>query len=659
MRITNQLLYSNFSRDYKRDTLLLNKLTSQISSGHKIQNSFDDSSVYIDSSRLEYEKISLSQIKKSSKSAQTFANNSDTVLNEFNDRLVQFKTKLIQAANASHNETSLNAIADDLQAIKENLMDLANTSINGKFLFSGTAFAVKPIDSEGNYHGNSNEVEATTGTDAALAYNIDGNSLFLGSDSDYSKKLSTNVKMYSNANDKTILKSSDTIKDMIENNGNNTGDTGAQTTAYFYLQGKNSDATTFKNKFSINVNDTVDTLLESIKNSFTPNDSVNVVLNDYGQIEITDKNKGNKSLEFSMVGAVDKDGGNDANVNDIDDLSSGSNVNIISFVKSNYTYSVDASSEELSFDRNYFAKNGNKLNSNVSQIDKNTNTFATAKTKLVDASGVSTLDGKTLYLRLSQIDGTVQNNVQIDFHNSGSTFSLDGGTTNFNIYDADGNVTGADKMTYQQLNDVISMIVSKNLPATNDKNGYDTAVSNAKGSVNVSLDYRGRLNIEDKLNSSTDMEFSMYDSTGDDFSSTTGNTLSFMSNNSVTIDEPNIDMFKDIDKMIKAVREGKFSMDSSLSDKRNPGIENSIRRIDHIRDHVAKMHTKIGSLSNALDGAYQRSDMLHVQVTTLQSDIADADMGEILAKYNQISVSFQALLSTISKTNSISLLNYL
>jgi len=659
MRITNQLLYSNFSRDYKRDTLLLNKLTSQISSGHKIQNSFDDSSVYIDSSRLEYEKISLSQIKKSSKSAQTFANNSDTVLNEFNDRLVQFKTKLIQAANASHSETSLNAIVNDLQAIKENLMDLANTSINGKFLFSGTAFAVKPIDSEGNYRGNSNEVEATTGTDTALAYNIDGNSLFLGSDSDYSKKLSTNVKMYSNANDKTILKSSDTIKDMIENNGNNTGDTGAQTTAYFYLQGKNSDATAFKNKFSINVNDTVDTLLESIKNSFTPNDSVNVVLNSYGQIEITDKNKGNKSLEFSIVGAVDKDGGNDANVNDIDDLSSGSNVNIISFVKSNYTYSVDASSEDLSFDRNYFAKNGNKLNSNVSQIDKNTNTFATAKTKLVDASGVSTLDGKTLYLRLSQIDGTVQNNVQIDFHNSGSTFSLDGGTTNFNIYDADGNVTGADNMTFQQLNDVISMIVSNNLPATNDKNGYDTAVSNAKGSVNVSLDYRGRLNIEDKLNSSTDMEFSMYDSTGDDFSSTTGNALSFMSNNSVTIDEPNIDMFKDIDKMIKAVREGKFSMDSSLSDKRNPGIENSIRRIEHIRDHVAKMHTKIGSLSNALDDAYQRSDMLHIQVTTLQSDIADADMGEILAKYNQISVSFQALLSTISKTNSISLLNYL
>ena len=659
MRITNQLLYSNFSRDYKRDSLLLNKLTTQVSSGHKIQNSFDDSSVYIDSSRLEYEKTSLSQIKKSSKSAQEFANNSDTVLNEFNDRLIKFKTKLIQAANASHDETSLNAIADDLQALKENLTDLANSSINGKFLFSGTAFSVKPVDSEGNYHGNANEVKATTGTDAALAYNIDGNSLFLGNDSDYNKIISTNIKMYSNVTDKTLLKSSDSIKSLVENNGDNPGDIGSQANAYFYIQGKNSDGTSFKNKININVNDSVDALLNSIKNSFSPSDSVNVVLNDYGQIEVTDKNKGQKSLDFSMVGAIDKDGGNDANVTDIDQLTSGSNVNIVSFVKSGFIQNIDAASEDVSFDRNDFKVQGNTLQGNISQIDKTTNTYASSSTKLVDASGISSLDGKRLNLRVTQINGTVQNSVQIDFHNAGSTFSLDGGTTNYNIYDAEGNVVDADKMTFQQLNDIVSMILANNLPATNDKAGYDAAVSNAKNSVGVSLDYRGRMIIEDKLNSSTSMKFSMYDSSSDDFSSTSGNAFSFMSNNAVSIDEPSVDMFKDIDKMIQSVREGKFSMDGSFGNERNPGIENAIRRIDHIRDHVAKMHTKIGSLSNALDGAYQRSDMLHVQVTTLQSDIADVDIGETLAKYNQVSISFQALLSTISKVNSISLLNYL
>jgi len=663
MRITNQLLYSNFSRNYKRDSLLLNKLTTQVSSGHKIQNSFDDSSVYIDSSRLEYEKTSFAQIKSSSKSAQTFANQSDTVLNEFNDKLVQFRTKLIQAANASNSDTNFEALANDLQSIKDNLVDLSNSSINGKFLFSGTAFSVKPIDSEGNYLGNGENVKATTGADTSLAYNVDGKSLFLGSDSDYKKMLSTNVVMYSD-NDKTILKGSDAIKSLVENNGNNTGDINNQTNAYFYLQAKNSDGTTFKERLTIDVNDTVDNLLSKIKDSFTPKDSVNVTLNQYGQIEVTDKNNGNKSIEFKLIGAVDKDGGDDAKKTDIDDLDTSNNVNIISFIESDFTQPSSINSK-VSLDRNFFTVDGNKLTSNISQVDKTINEYATASTKLVDTSGVSSLDGKTLYLRLNQIDGTLQNNVQIDFRSSGSTFSLDGGSTNYNIYDANGNKTDGDNMTYQQLNDVVAMIVSDNLPATtNSKTDYDTAIINARNVVDVSLDYKGRMTIEDKNNPSTQIKFSMYDSNNDQFPSNDntkedGNTLSFMSNNAITIDEPNVDIFKDLDDMIQAVRDGKFSADASNGDKRNLGIENAIRRVEHIRDHVAKMHTKIGSLSNALDGAYQRSDMLHVQVTTLQSDIADVDIGETLAKYNQVSISFQALLSTISKVNSISLLNYL
>ena len=655
MRITNQLRFDNFSNNYRRSSELLNKLNEQISSGHKIQDSFDDSSIYIDSARLEYEKNSFAQIKKTSQSAQEFASNADTVLSEFSDKLIQFKTKLIQAANASNSGTNFNAIANDLEAIKENLKDLANSSVNGKFLFSGTAFATKPIDNEGNYLGNDKEISATTGADVSLVYNIDGNSLFLGQDSDYNKIISTNVKMYSD-DSQTLLKGDDSIKKLVEYNGDNSGDIGSQGKAYFYLQGKNSDGTSFKNKIELSVDDSVDTLLDKVKNSFTPSDSVNVILNDYGQIEITDKNKGSKLVDFSMIGAVDKDGGSDANVTDIDDLASGSNVNIVSFLKSGYTNNADAANEEVSFDRNYFSKKGNNILGNISQIDKNTNDYATAKTLLVDASGVSSLDNTAFAIKYTDINGNAKS-AQINLSNSGSTFSVNGNS--YHIYDAQGNATNADDMTFQQLNDVASMIVSDNLPATDSKSDYDSAIQNAKNSVNVSLDYRGRLEIEDKLNKSSKIEFSMYDSKNDDFSSSVGNTLSFMSNNAVAVEDPNVDIFKDLDAIIKGVREGRLSMDGDSGDKRNIGIENAIRRVEHIRDHVAKMHTKIGSLSNALDGAYQRSDMLQLQVTTLQSDIADTDMGETLAKYNQVSVGFQAMLSTIAKINKISLLDYI
>ncbi|NPA73319.1 MAG: hypothetical protein GXO12_01265 [Epsilonproteobacteria bacterium] len=649
MRITNQLLYSNFEKDYRKSSSELNKINTQLSSGKIIQNSFDDSSVYIDDIRLEYEKTTLEQVKQSTQRAQEFANNSDSALSEFTDGLMQFKTKLIQAANGANSPTSLDAIANDLEAIKQNLMDLANTSINGQFIFSGTAFSTKPIDSKGDYHGNDKTVKAITGADSSLPYNIDGKSLFLGSDNDYKKMVSTNIKLYSD-DAKTILKSSDTVKDMMQYNGTNK--TADNDTAYFYIQGKNGNGTAFKKKIDINTSDNVDTLLRKIQDSFSPDDSVEVVLNDFGQIEITDKKNAEKSLDFSIVGAIDGNAG----VDDIDDLNS--DVNIVSFVESGYTPSPDAANEAVSFDRNYFAVDGDTLTSNVSQIDKTTNDYATTKTKLVDGSGLDSLDGETLYLRFDDINGNTQNDVQIDFSSSGSTFSVNG--TSYNIYDSEGNVTKADDMTYQQLNDVISMVVSNNLPVTNDKEGYDNAVDGAKSIVDVSLDYRGRMQIRDKLNASTDIKFSIYDSSSDDFSTDKGNSLSFMSNNAVTIDEPSIDLFKDIDEIIKSVREGKVSMDTEVpGDPRDMGIENAIRRIDHISDHVAKKHTLIGSLSNALNTSYQRSDLLSIQVQTLQSQVADVDIAEALAKYNQISLTYQAMLSTAAKINSMSLLNYM
>ncbi len=656
MRITNQLIFNNFNNDYTRSSSELNKMTAQISSGHKITNSYDDANVFMDTQRLEYEKTTLSQVKNSSQSAQEFANNTDTVMNSFNDDLTRFKTKLIEAANGSQDKTSLNSIANDLESIKTNLENLANSSINGQFLFSGTAFSEKPIDSEGNYHGNGDTVKATIGADSSLSYNIDGKSLFLGADSDYDKMLSTNVKMYSDQKNKTILKGSDSIKSLVENNGDNIGNIGSQSKAYFYIQGKNDDGTSFKKKIAISTSSKVDDLLDMIKNSFTPKDSVDVSLNDYGQIEITDKNNGQKSLKFNMIGAVDKDGGNDANVTDIDNLTTGTNVNIISFVKSGYTNTSDAANEEVSFDRNYFSKDGDTLSSNISQIDKTTNDFATAKTLLVNTSGKSSINGSELTIKYTDKNNNA-NSAKIDFNSSGSTFTVNGNT--YNIYNSSGSATNGDKMTYQQLNDVVSMLVSDNLPATNSKSDYDAAVENAKKDVNVSLDYHGKLNIKDLHNSVSNIKFSMYDSKNDDFSSNDGNNLSFMSNDAIAVDEPSVNMFKDLENMIQSVRDGKVSMDSSGENKREYGIENSIRRVEHIRDHVDKMHTKIGSLSNALNEAYQRSDMLSLQVTTLQSQISDVDMGAVLAKYNQVSVSFQAMLATIAKVNKISLLNYM
>jgi flagellar hook-associated protein 3 FlgL len=75
--------------------------------------------------------------------------------------------------------------------------------------------------------------------------------------------------------------------------------------------------------------------------------------------------------------------------------------------------------------------------------------------------------------------------------------------------------------------------------------------------------------------------------------------------------------------------------------------------------HITKEHTKIGSYSNALSQASDRSELLSINVQTVRSEVIDVDIGEAYMKFNQLSNSYQAMLSTVAKINSMTLLNYM
>ena len=813
MRITSSLFYATSSSEHQKAMKKMYDIDTQMSSGLKIQNSYEDSGVYVDTMRLNYEIATLEQSKETSSKAQTFAQNTDSTMNQFATTLDKFKSKLIQASSASNSQTSLNALANELQALKDHMVSLGNTSINGQFIFSGTSLLQKPLAADGTYLGNGESLTALIGSGVELPYNINGKDLFLGTDSDYNRIVSTNVPMFNQTklhpevmvetnntsnSQETYLKETDTIRDMV-------GDTDTDTTndpqTVFYLSGRKGDGSTFSTKIPIDSSSKISDLLESIGEAYgntTTNKVVDVSMNAHGQIELKDLKTGNQLLEMHLVGAVDRNAASgtkgNANQNNIDAILAQQNVDIISFQKSNFdstnasstissredifrpgTYyigypmynsdgntvnssttlnsfmpanttsitvgastlnilpttnvqdlmdtiklelpvgstirlengqmivedlsqttnltvnSIGASAfsvpDELNYTRRGFEKEGNELISNISQIVKNTNTFAKASDKLLDVAGTSSLDGKQFVLDYINVSGNKQS-ATINLSNgvAGSTFSIDLNNdgdvsdTNetFSIYNADGNVTKADDMTYQQLNDIVSMAVSNNLPkdsspsnvpvGTNPGAGdgninaieYNYAILNAKNNIEVTLDYKGRIAIKDKTTSESNIEFTMYDSSTNNYATgSDGTALSFMANDAVTISNPSIDFFKDLDAMIEAVRTGNFRMGTAGEDPRNIGMQNALSQLDHILDHVTKEHTKIGAYSNALLDAKDRAEYLSLNVKTVRSEVIDVDIAEAYLQFNQISNSYQAMLSTISKINSMSLLNYM
>jgi flagellar hook-associated protein 3 FlgL len=672
----------------------------QISSGLQIQYAHQNVTSFSDTMRLDNEITILGQIKKSTESGYKISNQTDIVLKDFQTSLDRTKTLLVQAANASNSDVSLDAIAVELRGLESHFKNLANTSINGQYLFSGSAVDIKPIAQDGTYRGNDAVMEAVLDSNVRQQYNISGSQLFFGENLADNREITTNVvnknwtAQYPAFDGDTtfgtekFITSDDTIRDLM-GDIDDVVDTGVQK-HYFYISGTKNDGTSFKEKLAMSDDDSVDELLHQIGNAFgnTPDvDVVNVSLNGNGQIVVEDKMKGSSKLDFHMVGATDFSGGGAADIDDgmyganagrIENLNGGETdfitvmgstyvpgLFVKEFVKSDYLPADGTvTTDGLLYDKTLFSQNGSILTSNTPQIVKETNAFATDQTKLSEVADLSkgtagTLDGTQLKLTGTNIHG-VAYDVQIDFLATGSTFTVGGNTYDiFNMQTPRAPVA-ADDMTYRQFMDVINMVVTNTLPAsTNVAVDYDAAAETSKSLGGTYLTYDGKIAFQDKNATTTEASVALYDVESETFSGTEAPVMTFNSNNALTVSDPKTDFFKSLNDIITAVEDYKLYPDGSYGSVRNVGMQNAIAMIDDLQNHISRTHAQVGAQSNSLTRAIDRTSLLDISTKALRSSVIDTDIAEASLTLNQLSLNYQAMLSTVGKVSKLSLVNYL
>ena len=924
MRITNQLMNFNNVYNYQKNSNSLYQSQQAFSTGLKINYAYEGSGIYVDAARLEYESNLLKQVESTTLKATEFSKNSDKALNDFVLKLTEFKTKLIQAANDIHDATSRNAIANDLEGIKQNLIDIANTTINGQYLFSGTALDTMPIDDLGNYNGNAESIKAVIGTNQTSNYNINGESLFLGSDNDYKKVITTNVNLVNNYNkfanpDEPIkyVGLGDDLRDLIGENYrseeynkvNKPKEDDFKIEAVedqpttFFLQGRKPDGSTFSTKVTMTPDSSIQSLLDNIgyalgNDKDGKNPLVKVALNNSGQIEITDIRNGNQMMELHLFGLTpqqstekykvgnyeinidpatsgnykitttkDADGNitgitavsnnnnqtytinlsnngqlqvnnqavqnignppfaldlNDLNNNGIDandfapfnpndanqvkemsstkvrdkdgswvDVSAltdletieenvkNGKVYLTEFIKSDFKDTLGVKNDATDYNKLQFAQKDNILTGSVSQVVKGKNTFATDATKLKDVAGAGLQDNEdsNMTMHIKSKNGNYYE-VKIQFTDLISAATPPATSLSITQVDQDGNpvnppanpvyqgnimlgkyneatkttdgvVTTADDISYKQINDIVAMVAAGNMPeddisnafnenmnrifnavnfiplppnipnintvkteltarindpeivniinnavdtafngaaaatpdilknikdivindpvyATGRFEAYNKAVDAASAGVNVELNYRGQMQVTDKSSTATNIEVTIFEEFSNgkpEFgknanSSVEGSLFNFTANNMISIDEPSVDIFKDLDAMIAAVRDGSYRGNPDGTNARTTGIQGALKRIDHIQDHVNKLHTQIGSYTNVLESSNSRASMLYVNVESIKNDVIGADLGESMLIYKQYLTQFEAMLQTSSMISKISLLNYM
>ncbi|EFT0415107.1 flagellar hook-associated protein FlgL [Campylobacter upsaliensis] len=750
MRVTNKLNFTNSIQNTMSGASALNKLSMQLSSGMKIQDSYEDASIYIDNTRLEYELKTLEQIKEATSSAKEMTSNSMKALQDMVKLLENFKVKVTQAASDSNSQTSREAIAKELEKIKEQIVQLANTSINGQYLFAGAQLNHKPFDSKGNYFGDKNNVNVVTGAGTESPYNIPGFDLFFKADGDYQKQITTNESFTDNRHDlikdpskKQYLKGDNLWQDLIGlgyvkdkkldiDKDFEQDDTRLEfPPTTLYVQGVKPDGQSFKSAVLVNPTDKMEDVLEKIGNLYgntATEKVVDVTINDSGQIQIRDLKEGNNKLDFHAVAytpqfddktemqkieeamkaqrpPMTKDEltnavmqaaiGNPARP--ITDLQSPVQVTInnqqfeidlhqTDFINSKMTDSAGNATNGADYDNTFFEKHGNSVIGNVSQVIQGTNAYATDDTKLSEVMSGNAMDS-TLNLTVNSKGGNTYN-VMVNLQNSTVSFpdpANPGQTITFPITHTNpttgnnGVVTPPNEITYRQINDIIGMFASDQVPTQTitPNNGqitnaqYDTLqklMSDSKSTVNVTMDYRGRISVTDKLSTGTNIGVSLSDSQSGQFpqppynhtaNQVAGPDFSFNANNSLVIDEPNVDVIKDLDLMIEAVLSGNMRANADGDNPRNTGMQGALERLDHLSDHINKLNTTMGAYHNNIDNVNTRVTFLGVNVQTLKTKVNDADYAETLMNLMQTQLAYQASMKATTTISQLSLLNYM
>ncbi|GAA8371407.1 flagellar hook-associated protein FlgL [Helicobacter pylori] len=348
MRVTFGSKYNQMNNYQNALQNKINDANTQIASGLKIRYGYQNSDINNQNLKFQYEENTLDQGIDVAQNAYTSTLNTDKALQEFSKTMEAFKTKLVQSANDVHSETSRAAIANDLERLREHMMNVANTSIGGEFLFGGSKVDRPPIDSEGKYHGNGEDLNALISSDNLVPYNISGQDLFLGADKDKHKLITTNIKLFnqnklhpdvmdalehSSLPEEVFIKPGDTLRELI---GDNDKDPTNDPKEFFYLQGVRPDGSSFKEKFALDkayqnkesatkVSDLLDKIGHAYGNT-SQNKVVDVSLNNWGQIEIKNLTPGSENLDFHLISS-------DGDFDDLDALRS-SGKRVTEYVKS-------------------------------------------------------------------------------------------------------------------------------------------------------------------------------------------------------------------------------------------------------------------------------------------------------------------------------------
>jgi flagellar hook-associated protein 3 FlgL len=180
IRTTRLALNDTAALQIQRITRRLNAAEEQAITGRRINAPSDDPGAVSEVHRLHTSIQDQEQYSGNAQQAQEMLGIMDGALSSVADLIVRAREIATAMAGDTVTAAERTVAAVETQALYDELVALANTDVNGRYLFSGTAYDNPAFNAAGVYQGN-NDTPAVRASDSQWIQNgLDGSQVFQG-----------------------------------------------------------------------------------------------------------------------------------------------------------------------------------------------------------------------------------------------------------------------------------------------------------------------------------------------------------------------------------------------------------------------------------------------------------------------------------------------
>lgn len=155
MRITNNMMMSNFLSDLNHNMTSVQKYQDQLSSGQRIRNLSDDPVGIITALGAKEKLNKLDMHTKTVGDANSWLKQTETSLDQVNETIKQVYEETVKASNGTLSATDKQAEATFIEQMRQQIVQAGNSTFGGRYIFGGYNTTTPPF----TYNGVTGELD--------------------------------------------------------------------------------------------------------------------------------------------------------------------------------------------------------------------------------------------------------------------------------------------------------------------------------------------------------------------------------------------------------------------------------------------------------------------------------------------------------------------